>query len=86
MHVNKIFDGHNYSEEKKVRVTSMEFTEYALVWWDNKNRTRERPATWVEMKHVMREMFVPACYTRQFHSKLCHVMQGTKSLMHMLPY
>ena len=41
MRVNQIFDGHNYSEEKKVRVASMEFTEYALVWWDNKNRTHE---------------------------------------------
>jgi hypothetical protein len=32
MRVNQIFDGHNYSEEKKVRVASMEFTEYALMW------------------------------------------------------
>jgi hypothetical protein len=64
MRVNQIFDGHNYSEENKVRVASMEFTECALVWWDNKNRTGERPATWVDMKCVMREMFVPACYTR----------------------
>ena len=45
MRVNQIFDSHNYSEEKKVRVASMEFIEYALVWWDNKNRTHERPAT-----------------------------------------
>jgi hypothetical protein len=64
MRVNQIFDGHNYSEEKKVRVASMEFTEYALIWWDNKNHTGERPTTWVDMKRVMREIFVPACYTR----------------------
>jgi hypothetical protein len=63
MRVNQIFDGHNYSEEKKVRVASMEFTEYALMWWDNKNRTGERPATWVDMKRVMREVFVPAYST-----------------------
>jgi hypothetical protein len=80
MRVNQIFDGHNYSEEKKVRVASMEFTEYALVWWDNKNRTGERPATWVDMKRVMREVFVPAYYTRQLHSKLRRLVQGTKSV------
>jgi hypothetical protein len=58
----------------------MEFTEYALVWWDNKNRTGERPATWVDMKRVMREIFVPACYTRQLHSKLRRLVQGTKTV------
>ena len=67
MRVNQIFDGHNYSEEKKVRVASMEFIEYALVWWDNKNRTHERPATWADMKRIMRGRFVPAYYTRQLH-------------------
>ncbi|KAK1619182.1 hypothetical protein QYE76_024699 [Lolium multiflorum] len=80
MRVNQNFDGHNYSEEKKVRVACMEFTEYALVWWDNKNRTGERPVTWVDMKRVMQEVFVPAYYTRQFHSKLCRLVQGTKSV------
>nr|XP_051202024.1 uncharacterized protein LOC127315589 [Lolium perenne] len=80
MRVNQIFYGHNYSEEKKVRVASMEFTEYALVWWDNKNRTGERPATWVDLKRVMREVFVPAYYTRQLHSKLRRLVQGTKSV------
>ena len=80
MRVNQIFDGHNYSEEKKVRVASMEFTEYALVWWDNKNRTHERPATWADMKRIMRERFVPAYYTRQLHSRLRRLVQGTKSV------
>jgi hypothetical protein len=80
MRVNQIFDGHNYSEEKKVSVASMKFTEYTLMWWDNKNRTGERPATWVDMKRVMREIFVPACYTRQLHSKLHRLVQGTKSV------
>ena len=68
------------SEEKKVRVASMEFTEYALVWWDNKNRTGERPATWVDMKRVMRDRFVPASYTRQLHSKLRRPVQGAKTV------
>ena len=58
----------------------MEFTEYALVWWDNKNSTHERPMTWDDMKRIMRERFVPAYYTRQLHSRLRHLVQGTKSV------
>ena len=76
MRVNQIFDNHNYSEEKKVRIASSEFTEYALVWWDNLNRNGERAATWADMKRVMRDRFVPASYTRQLHSKLHRLVQG----------
>ncbi|CAM0951129.1 unnamed protein product [Alopecurus aequalis] len=80
MRVNQIFDNHNFSEEKKLRVASSEFTEYALVWWDNLNRNGERPATWVDMKRVMRDKFVPASYTRQLHSKLRRLVQGVKTV------
>ena len=38
---------HNYSEEKKVKLVVIEFTDYALIWWDqlvmNKRRNYERP-------------------------------------------
>ncbi|KAL0286504.1 UNVERIFIED_CONTAM: hypothetical protein Scaly_2792100 [Sesamum calycinum] len=33
MRVEKIFSCHNYSESKKVKLTALEFTDYALVWW-----------------------------------------------------
>ena len=29
-----IFDCHNYSEEKKVKLAVIEFTDYTIVWWD----------------------------------------------------
>ena len=29
-----IFDCHNYSEDKKVKLAVIEFTDYAIVWWD----------------------------------------------------
>ena len=29
-----IFYNHNYSKEKKVKLTVVEFTDYAIVWWD----------------------------------------------------
>ena len=32
--VEFIFECHNYSEEKKVKLAVIEFIEYALIWWD----------------------------------------------------
>ncbi|KAL5550396.1 hypothetical protein UlMin_000572 [Ulmus minor] len=42
-----VFDCHNYSEIKKVKLAAIEFTDYAIVWWDqlliNRRRNREPP-------------------------------------------
>jgi hypothetical protein len=32
--VDWIFNCHNYSEVKKVKLLVIEFTDYALIWWD----------------------------------------------------
>ncbi len=34
MYCDQIFNSHNYSEDKKVRLASIEFTGYALSWWN----------------------------------------------------
>jgi hypothetical protein len=42
-----VFDCHNYLETKKVKLAVIEFSEYAITWWDqlmiNRMRNRERP-------------------------------------------
>ena len=42
--VELVFDYHNYSENKKVKLAIIEFSDYAIVWWDqlvlNKRRNR----------------------------------------------
>ena len=44
--VELIFECHNYSEEKKVKLAVIEFTDYAIIWWDqlvmNRRRNHER--------------------------------------------
>ena len=32
--VEFIFECHNYFEEKKVKLVVIEFTDYAIIWWD----------------------------------------------------
>uniref|UniRef100_A0A2N9ESP7 Reverse transcriptase domain-containing protein n=1 Tax=Fagus sylvatica TaxID=28930 RepID=A0A2N9ESP7_FAGSY len=57
--VELIFECHNYSEEKKVKLAVIEFTDYAIIWWDqlvmNRRRNHERAIeTWEEMRAIMR--------------------------------
>ena len=43
--VELVFDCHNYSKNKKVKLAVIEFADYAIVWWDqlvlNKRQNRE---------------------------------------------
>jgi len=78
--VDKIFRLHNYTEEKKLAMTSLEFDGYALIWWEQLLRDREEDgeppiATWEEMKHEMRIRFVPKHYRRDLFDKLQNLKQ-----------
>ncbi|PON49363.1 hypothetical protein PanWU01x14_230430 [Parasponia andersonii] len=33
--IELVFDCHNYSEIKKVKLAAIEFTDYVIVWWDH---------------------------------------------------
>ena len=73
--VELIFECHSYSEEQKVKLAIIEFTNYAIKWWDqlvmNRRRNHERPIeTWEEMKANMRRWFVPSHYCRDLYQKL----------------
>ncbi|KAL2252883.1 UNVERIFIED_CONTAM: hypothetical protein Sindi_0083000 [Sesamum indicum] len=63
----------------------LEFTDYALVWWDQMQKERvrngERPiTTWEEMRAIMRRRFVPSYYRRELHNHLQRLTQGSKSV------
>ena len=83
--VDKIFCLHNYSEEKKLAMASLEFDGYALIWWEQLQRDREEDgenpiATWDEMKREMRIRFVPKHYRRDLFDKLQNLKQGSLSV------
>ncbi|WJZ82889.1 hypothetical protein VitviT2T_002613 [Vitis vinifera] len=70
--------------EKKVEFI-FEFTNYAIIWWDqlvmNRRRNYERPIeTWEEMKATMRRWFVPSHYYRDLYKKLQSLTQGYRSV------
>ena len=80
-----VFDCQNYSEAKKVKLAVIEFSDYAITWWDqlviNRRRNGERPIeSWEEMKTVMRKRFVPTYYYRELYNKLQNLKQGNRSV------
>jgi hypothetical protein len=63
----------------------IEFTEYALIWWDHivisRRRNGERPVqTWAEMKVLVRRRFVRNHYYRDLYLKLQDLNQGYKTV------
>ncbi|CAN0843653.1 hypothetical protein LINGRAHAP2_LOCUS3971 [Linum grandiflorum] len=77
-----IFYYHHYSEKRKVSLASLEFSDYAMVWWDQlctkRRRNRQRPIeTWEAMRGIMRDRFVPSYHQRKMHQTLQLLQQGT---------
>jgi hypothetical protein len=80
-----VFDCHNYSKIKKIKLAAIEFTDYGIVWVDqlliNRRTNREPPVdTWEEMKMLMRKCFVPSHYYKGLYQKLQSNIQGSKSV------
>ncbi|KAL4310531.1 hypothetical protein GQ457_01G020720 [Hibiscus cannabinus] len=83
--IEHIFECHNYSELKKVKLAAIEFMDYALIWWDqltsNRRHNGERPiSTWQEMKAVMRRRFIPTHYHKELFNRLQNLTQGNRSV------
>ncbi|KAL4318864.1 hypothetical protein GQ457_18G000220 [Hibiscus cannabinus] len=83
--VELVFECHNYSENKKVKLAAIEFSDYAIIWWDqltlSRRRNGERPvSTWDEMKALMRKRFVPTHYHRDLFQRLQSHTQGNRSM------
>ena len=83
--VGMVFSYQIYSEDKKVKLVALEFSDYALIWWDELVKSRRRNgelpiATWEEMKRVMRKKYVPSYYHQDLHHQLQRLTQGSKTV------
>ena len=80
-----VFNCHNYPEKKKLKLVVIEFSNYAITWWDqlviNRRQNRECPVeTWDEMKLLKRRRFGPNYYYRDLYQKLQSLTQGSQSM------
>ncbi|XP_027156203.1 uncharacterized protein LOC113756972, partial [Coffea eugenioides] len=83
--IELVFDCNTYSEEQKVKLAVVEFTDYAVVWWDQLSTSRRRSReptiqTWTELRRLMRKRFVPSHYYRDLYQKLQTLNQGARSV------
>ena len=83
--VEKIFDVHEYSEKKKVKLAVVEFSGHASTWWRKTCRTRteqfKKPiSSWMVLKKLMRKKYVPPHHKRDLLHKLQSLTQGSKSV------
>jgi hypothetical protein len=83
--VEMIFDIHRYVEEKNVKLAVVEFTDYAIVWWERlvveRKRNREIPVnTWEELKTIMKKRYVPKHYYRALFNSLQMITQGNNNV------
>ena len=83
--VEMVFNCQSYSDDKKVKLAALEFSDYALIWWDELVKSRRRNgelpiASWDEMKRIMRKKYVPTYYHRDLHHQLQRLTQGSKSV------
>ncbi|XP_062230062.1 uncharacterized protein LOC133927630 [Phragmites australis] len=82
--VDQIFDLYTYPPVKKAKLAAIEFTGYAITWWNQVcadfRRVGHDRITWDDMKREMRRRFVPAHYSRELHLRLKRLVQGHRSV------
>jgi hypothetical protein len=66
---------HNLSDQRRVNLASVEFSGYALTWWNQVQENQLQLGlgyihTWEEMKRVMKRHFVPSSYERDLMNHL----------------
>ncbi|KAF7834891.1 putative gag-pol polyprotein [Senna tora] len=82
MKFEQIIRMNDWSEEKKVKLASFQFSDFAIVWWEDlqlKRRLKGKgpPRTWEKLKKLMRKKYVPSYYYRELNRKLRMFTQGS---------
>jgi hypothetical protein len=67
MTLEQKFKSHLVPDCYKVRQTTSEFKDFAIIWWTS---LEVQPLSWEGLKDAMRDIFVPASYKRDLRKKL----------------
>ncbi|RDX97730.1 hypothetical protein CR513_19483, partial [Mucuna pruriens] len=77
--VEQILGCFNLHGQMVVRLVTLEFGDYALVWW-TQMEFRDPYEGWVALKRLMRGRFFSPSYTRDLHNKLHRSYKGSRSM------
>jgi hypothetical protein len=82
LEVEQKFSCHDIPANSQVKAVISEFTDFALIWW--REYKQKLPinsvTTWTQLKTVMRHIFVPSYYARDFLNKMQRFQQGSQSV------
>jgi len=78
--VEQIFNVYEVKEDQKVKLTSLEFLDYAMQWWpqtvmDIGLNKRPTVVSWYDLKECMHVRFVPPNYRKELLLKLQRLHQ-----------
>jgi hypothetical protein len=62
MTVDNKFSSHLVSEQHRVRQATSEFTDFAIIWWNELSSLHLQPDTWDRLKATMHVRFVSPAY------------------------
>nr|GMC66644.1 RNA-binding protein 25-like [Ipomoea batatas] len=84
--VERVFECHRYSEQKRLKLAILEFSDYATILWEkvmaDRTRNGEDPITsWRQLKAMMRRRFVPSWYQRELYQQLEGLVQGSSRVL-----
>lgn len=80
MTVEQKFNAHLVSEVHRVRQTTSEFKDSAIIWLNRVCIDGLAPTTWNALKVAMRNRFVPPCFKHDLCKKLQRLNQGDRSV------
>ncbi|XP_027157122.1 uncharacterized protein LOC113758480 [Coffea eugenioides] len=83
--IEMVFECQDYTDDQKVKLATLEFTDYAIVWWEQERTSRRRNreqqiSTWEELRTTMRKRFVPSHYYRDLYQRLQTLVQGSRTV------
>lgn len=83
--MEQLFEAHEVAENRRVKLASLEFKDYALLWWDQAVKDRRRCGArevedWDDLKAILSKRYVPSYYHRELDQKLQRLKQGSKSV------
>ena len=89
--VEKMFNVYEVEEDQKVKLTSLEFEDYAMQLWhqtvmDIGLNKRPVVVSWSDLKLRMHVQFVPPHYRKELLLKLQRLHQGTRSVGEYFKY
>ncbi|XP_024015852.1 uncharacterized protein LOC112089109 [Eutrema salsugineum] len=83
--MDHIFDYYNQPGPKRVALAVAQLTDGALTWWEREVSDRKRSRlraidTWVDIKDLMRQRYVPPHFYRDLQRRFRTLKQGTRTV------